>query len=145
MQHCWLKTLNTVGCYVSRTSHTISHIVACCWGVVSAEFETSQTFESQHFFCSVIAKVLRINVRSVCRVLLLNIVRATHTHHIFACSCVFDHQLLYHVVKETLLLSFPHSRFSFSYGGFFPSLYFRTSTLFLLKTRWQPNFVVSVP
>lgn len=97
--------------------------------------------KSQHFFFSVIAKALRINVRSVCTVLLFNIVRATHTHLIFACSYVFDHQLLYDVVKETLLLSFPHLRFSFSNDAFFPFLYFRTSSLFTLKTRWQPNFV----
>ena len=125
-----------------RPSHTISHIIACRWELFSQSLKQAKLLSQQkHFFCSVIAKALRINVRSVCTVLLFNIVRATHTHLIFACSYVFDHQLLYDVVKETLLLSFPRLRFSFSHGAFFPFLYFRTSPLFILKTRWQPNFV----
>ena len=51
--------------------HTLLHVVACCWELLRKVWNQSNfwAYNSQHLFCSVIAKAYRNNVGSVCTAL----------------------------------------------------------------------------
>ena len=51
--------------------HPVLHVVACCWELLHKVWNGSafEANNSQHFFCSVIAKAERNNVASICTLL----------------------------------------------------------------------------
>lgn len=99
-----INILRIVGCHMLCPSHTISHIIACCWELFSQSLKQAKLLSQQVptiiFFSSVIAKALRINVRSVCTVLLFNIVRATHMH----ASYLYLHAPMSSIISSCMML-----------------------------------------
>ena len=67
-QHCWPTTNNSQHCWML---HVASVCTPCCMllDAVAQILKPVKLYNSQHFFCSVIAKAWRNNVGSVCTAL----------------------------------------------------------------------------